>query len=69
MRATLYKNFEFQIPLALLGADFGQILRLRFSLWRDHLPVDALPVEGTMELGVISEDEMSAGAMNYSAFS
>jgi len=31
--------------------------------------VDALPVEGTMELPVISEDEMSAGAMNYSAFS
>ncbi|MGA2000866.1 MAG: glycoside hydrolase family 57 protein [Terriglobales bacterium] len=69
VRATLYKNVEFQIPLALLGAGFGQILQLRFSLWRDHLPVDALPVEGTMELGVISEDEMSAGAMNYSAFS
>ena len=69
VRATLYKNFEFQIPLALLGAGFGQTLRLRFSLWRDHLPVDALPVEGTMELPVTSEDEMSAGAMNYSAFS
>jgi hypothetical protein len=69
VRATLYKNVEFQIPLALLGAGFGQTLQLRFSLWRDHLPVDALPVEGTMELGVISEDEMSAGAMNYSAFS
>ncbi|HEX9119414.1 MAG TPA: glycoside hydrolase family 57 protein, partial [Terriglobales bacterium] len=69
VRATLYKNIEFQIPLALLGAGFGQTLRLRFSLWRDHLPVDALPVEGTMELAVISEDEMSAGAMNYSAFS
>jgi hypothetical protein len=31
--------------------------------------VDALPVEGTMDVEVISEDEMSAGAMNYSPFS
>ena len=69
VRLTLYKNFEFQIPLELLGASLGQTLRLRFSLWRNHLPVDALPVEGTMELPVISEDEMSAGAMNYSPFS
>ena len=69
VRATLYKNSECQIPLALLGGGFGQKLQLRFSLWRDHLPVDALPVEGTMEVTVISEDEMSAGAMNYSPFS
>ncbi|MBZ5569250.1 MAG: glycoside hydrolase [Acidobacteriia bacterium] len=69
VRVTMYKNFEFQIPLALLGARVGQTLRLRYSLWRDRLPVDALPVEGTMDLAVISEDEMSAGAMNYSAFS
>jgi hypothetical protein len=62
VRVNLYKNFEFQIPRALLGAGLGQNLRLRFSLWRDRLPVDALPVEGTMEVAVISEDEMSAGA-------
>ena len=69
VRVNLYKNFGFQIPRALLGASLGQNLRLRFSLWRDRLPVDALPVEGTMDVAVISEDEMSAGAMNYSAFS
>jgi alpha-amylase/alpha-mannosidase (GH57 family) len=69
VRATLLKNFEFCIPLALVGAGLGQVLRLRFSLWRDRLPLDALPLEGTMELPVISEDEMSAGAMNYSPFS
>jgi alpha-amylase/alpha-mannosidase (GH57 family) len=69
VRVTLYKNLEFQVPLALLGAALGQTLHLRFSLWRDNLPVDALPVEGTMDLTVMSEDEMSAGAMNYSAFS
>ncbi len=69
VRVTLYKNLEFQIPLALIGAGLGHTLHLRISLWRDKLPVDALPVEGTMDLAVISEDEMSAGAMNYSAFS
>jgi hypothetical protein len=69
VRASLYKNFEFQIPLALLGARIGHTLRLRFSMWRDRLPVDALPVEGTMDLPVLPEDEMSAGEMNYSAFS
>jgi hypothetical protein len=69
VHVTLYKNFEFRIPLALLGAGLGQMLRLRFSLWHDRLPVDALPVEGSLELAIISEDEMSAGAMNYSAFS
>jgi alpha-amylase/alpha-mannosidase (GH57 family) len=69
VHVTLYKNFCFQVPLALLGAQAGQTLRLRFSLWRDRLPVDALPVEGSMDLPVISEDEMSGGAMNYSAFS
>jgi hypothetical protein len=25
-------------------------LRLRFSVWQNHLPVDALPVEGWIEL-------------------
>ena len=69
VRVNLFKNFEFQIPRALLGASLGQNLRLRFSVWRDGLPLDALPVEGAMEVAVISEDEMSAGAMNYSPFS
>ncbi len=69
VRVTLFKNFEFQIPLLLLGATHGHALRLRFSVWRDRLPVDAMPVEGTMDIPVMSEDEMSAGAMNYSAFS
>ena len=35
-------------------------LRLRFSLWQNHLPVDALPLEGWMELQILSEDELTA---------
>ena len=37
-------------------------LRLRFSLWQNRLPVDALPPEGWMELQVVSEGELLFGA-------
>ncbi len=68
-RVTLYKNFEFQLPLALLGARLGSLLRLRFSVWRDHLPLDALPLEDWMEIPVVSEDEMEGSVYNYSPYS
>jgi hypothetical protein len=37
-------------------------LRLRFSLWQNRLPVDSLPVEGWIELHVVSEGELLFGA-------
>jgi alpha-amylase/alpha-mannosidase (GH57 family) len=66
------RNFEFKLPLAWLMAvpvaSPGRIspvtntLRIRFSLWQDRLPVDALPVEGWIELQLLKEqDLMSAG--------
>src|SRR6202167_1134464 len=36
-------------------------LRLRFSLWQNHLPVDALPVEGWIDLQLVTEAELGAG--------
>ena len=36
-------------------------LKLRFSLWQNRLPVDALPVEGWIELQLVSEWELGAG--------
>ncbi len=33
-------------------------LRLRFSLWQNRLPADALPLEGWVELQVVSEGEL-----------
>ncbi len=36
-------------------------LKLRFSLWQNRLPVDALPVEGWIELELLSEAELGAG--------
>ncbi len=36
-------------------------LRLRFSLWQNHLPVDSLPLEGWIELQLVSEGELLFG--------
>jgi hypothetical protein len=35
-------------------------LKLRFSLWQNRLPVDALPVEGWIELHLLSEGELDS---------
>jgi len=37
-------------------------LRLRFSLWENRLPVDSLPMEGWIELQVVSEGDLLFGA-------
>jgi alpha-amylase/alpha-mannosidase (GH57 family) len=69
---ALDRNFEFKLPLERLLAlpiaasttkvatPVATKLRLRFSLWHNGLPVDALPVEGWMELQLVSEDELSS---------
>ncbi len=36
-------------------------LRLRFSLWQNRLPADAMPMEGWIELQLLSESELEAG--------
>ncbi|HKT87113.1 MAG TPA: glycoside hydrolase family 57 protein [Candidatus Sulfotelmatobacter sp.] len=37
-------------------------IRLRMSLWQNRLPVDSLPLEGWIELQVVSEGELLFGA-------
>ena len=75
-KVALQRNFEFKVPLGWLlaapapagpgaeksgGAATGK-LRLRFSLWQNRLPVDSLPMEGWIELQVVSEGELLFGA-------
>ena len=60
---ALLRNFEFKLPLQWLSGDGkkskpAKSLRLRFSLWENRLPVDALPVEGWIELQLVSESEL-----------
>jgi hypothetical protein len=56
----LRKIFEFQVPLAAFHATDGAQLRLRFSVWRDGLPIDALPLEGWVEVDVLAQEELEA---------
>jgi alpha-amylase/alpha-mannosidase (GH57 family) len=70
---ALLRNFEFKLPLVWLqalpaasapqhtnGAPSGPsaTLRLRFSLWQNGLPTDALPVEGWMEVQLLREEDL-----------
>ena len=59
-RVGIESIFECQTPLARLNAAMGAHLRVRFSLWRDGLPLDALPQEGAIEVRVAPESELSA---------
>jgi len=74
-RVALVKNFEFRLPLTWLHAaplEMAKVrgqkssdpltvrLRLRFSLWQNHLPVDALPVEGWIDLELLAEEDLLA---------
>ena len=75
VKVALARNFEFKIPLTWLWAKpvlpasspaakatppLATRLRLRFSLWQNHLPVDALPLEGWIELQLLSEQDLAA---------
>lgn len=60
LRLVMDDILECQIPLADLKADQGTGLRVRFSVWRDHLPLDTLPQEGSIEVRVVAENELSA---------
>jgi alpha-amylase/alpha-mannosidase (GH57 family) len=73
-KIALLRNFEFKLPLEWLlatppgstaaepnpGVAATSRLRLRFSLWQNRLPADALPPEGWIELQLLSEAEMDA---------
>ena len=68
IRVALGRSLQFRLPLVFLSAppatsnrattaSTANKLRLRCSLWRNRLPVDALPEEGWMELQLEGEDE------------
>lgn len=71
-KVALARTFEFQLPLEWLlpagsqadpkagNPSGGTRLRLRLSLWQNRVPVDALPLEGWIELHVLDELELMA---------
>jgi alpha-amylase/alpha-mannosidase (GH57 family) len=60
VRLGLLSLFECRVPLKLLEAAPGGSIRVRFSLWRDRLPLDALPREGAIEVRILPEPELAA---------
>ncbi len=73
IKLVIQRNFEFKLPLAWLldspissssGGNPDSLtvtrLRLRFSIWQNQLPLDALPPEGWIELQLLSENELTA---------
>jgi hypothetical protein len=58
VEVALREIFEFRIPFGVLGAQQGSRIRLRFSIWRDHLPLDSLPLEGWIDLFAVPEEEL-----------
>jgi hypothetical protein len=66
---VLRRNFTFKLPLAQLRCGAQSSLRLRVGLWRDRLPLDAMPLEGWLELRVAPEEELQEGIAIYSVFS
>src|SRR6267154_974474 len=76
-KVAFLRSFEFKVPLlwllanptvekneskrAAAGVAATGKLRLRFSLWQNRLPVDALPMAGWIELQVLSEGDLLFG--------
>jgi hypothetical protein len=59
---SFVKDLEARIRLKALASEIGGKLRLRVSLWHNGLPVDALPLEGSIELDVLAEADLAATA-------
>ncbi|HEV2021983.1 MAG TPA: glycoside hydrolase family 57 protein [Terriglobales bacterium] len=60
LEVRLRKVLELKVPLTQLQAAAGDNLRLCFSTWKGGLPTDSLPIEGCIELQVLSEAELAA---------
>jgi alpha-amylase/alpha-mannosidase (GH57 family) len=58
LRASFERLLRAKLPLSVLGATTGDTLLLRFTIFREQLPVDSLPAQGWMELPIIAEEQM-----------
>jgi hypothetical protein len=65
VEVALREVFEFRIPFAVLGAQPGSRIRLRFAIWRDYLPVDSLPLEGWIDLFAVPEEELENSLYSF----
>ena len=59
VEVALQEIFEMRVPFELIGARQGSRIRLRFSIWLEHLPADSLPLEGWIDLHAVPEQELA----------
>ncbi|MCU1287101.1 MAG: glycoside hydrolase, family 57 [Acidobacteriales bacterium] len=64
---ALRKVFEARIPWDYLDLKLGDSVRVRFSLWKENLPLDALPAEGSIQIKRVAERELSGGGEHWRA--
>jgi alpha-amylase/alpha-mannosidase (GH57 family) len=65
VEVAIAEIFEMRLPFRLIGAEPGSRIRLRFTIWRDQLPADSLPVEGWIDLFALAEDEIASSIYTY----
>ena len=65
VEVAIAEIFEMRLPFRLIGAEAGSRIRLRFTIWRDQLPADSLPVEGWIDLFALAEDEIASSIYTY----
>ncbi len=66
VEVALQQIFEMRLPFELIGAQPGSRIRLRFAIWREHLPVDSLPLEGWIDLHALPEEELETNLYSFS---
>lgn len=59
LEVALAKVLAVKIPMPMIAATSGMTFNLRFVLYREHLPLDALPQEGSLEIRVAPEDVLA----------
>jgi alpha-amylase/alpha-mannosidase (GH57 family) len=66
VEVALEQILEMRVPFALIGAGPESRIRLRFSIWREHLPLDSMPLEGWIDLHAVAEEELESNLYSYS---
>jgi hypothetical protein len=49
VNAAYSRTFEFSVGLEEFEFEADEPFRMQFSIWRDGLPIDALPAQGWIE--------------------
>jgi hypothetical protein len=66
VEVALNQIFEMRVPFELIRAEEGSRIRLRFAIWREHLPVDSLPLEGWIDVHAVAEEELETNLYSFS---